>query len=138
MKNTYSKDTDISILKILDNDYYAKLAYENGSESKANAPFPHIVFGNFLPKNIANTLSIEFPIVKEQNSSFKFHDHKHVSRYFLEDTRHFSENMRLFCAAISSKSFLLFLGILTVIKSLIVYPYFMGGGAMVTGSGGLS
>lgn len=132
MENSYSKEIDVSILKIFDDDYYAKLAYENKSKYKSNEPFPHIVFDDFLPENIANTLSSEFPIVKEQNSSFKFHDHKNVSRYFLEDTRHFSDNIRLFSAAISSRSFLLFLETLTGIKSLIADPYFMGGGAMMT------
>ena len=92
MENTHSKGLDISILKIFDDDYYAKLAYEDKNEYESIGSLTHLEFGNFLPKNIANTLSSEFPIVKEQNSSFKFHDHKNVSRYFLEDTRYFSDN----------------------------------------------
>jgi len=135
MENTYSKGVDISILKIFDDDYYAKLAYEDKNEYEAIGSLTHLEFGNFSLKNNANTLSTEFLIVKKQVFSFKFHDYKHISRYFLEDTRHFSENIRLFSAAISSSSFLLFLGILTEIKSLIATPYFMGGGTMMTGSG---
>ena len=84
----------------------------------------------------AKIISNEYPQVKNLNTAFKFHDHQNVSRYFLEDTRQFSNNLKLFSMAITSRSFLLFLETLTGIKALIPDPYFMGGGAMMTGNGG--
>ena len=135
MKDTYSKGVDISILKIFDNDYYEKLAYEDKNEYESIGTLTHLEFGNFSLKNNADTLSIEFLIVKKQFFSFKLYDYKHIIDHILEDARHFSENIRSFSAAISSSSFLQFFGILTRIKSLIATPYFIGGGAMMTGSG---
>jgi Rps23 Pro-64 3,4-dihydroxylase Tpa1-like proline 4-hydroxylase len=125
-----------SILNTFDDPKYSKLAYENSQLYKDNKPFPHIVFDNFLPELIAETISNEYPQVKNPNIAFKFHNHQNVSRFFLEDTRQFSNNLKLFSAAISSRSFLLFLETLTGTKALISDPYFMGGGAMMTGNGG--
>jgi Rps23 Pro-64 3,4-dihydroxylase Tpa1-like proline 4-hydroxylase len=127
---------EVSLLRVFDDEIYAKLAYENHHVYCKNEPYPHIVFDNFLPRPLAELISREFPKVKNRNSSFKYHNHDNVSRHFLEDTRYFSNNLKLFSAAISSRSFLLFLETLTGIKALLPDPYFMGGGAMMTGSGG--
>ncbi len=137
MENTYSKDADNSLLKIFDDDYHAKLAYKDINGHKAMASLTNIEFVKFLHNNNTITLSNEFPIVKKQVTSFKFHEYKHINRYFLEDIRHLSENVKLFSAAIFSRLFLLFLGILTGIKPLIVTSYFIGGGTMMTESEGL-
>ena len=128
--------TNESILKIFDNEDYAKLAFDNSELYSSNDPFSHIVLDNFLPNNIAEILSNEYPKVSEQRKEYKFHGHQNASRHFLEDSRSFSTNLKLFSSAISSRSFLLFLETLTGIKSLIPDPYFMGGGAMMTGKGG--
>ena len=125
------------ILDIFNNEKYAKLAYDNSQLYKKNKPFPHIVFDDFLPQSIAKLISNEYPRVDEENNSnFKYHNHDNVSRHFLEDSRKFSSNLQLFSSAISSRSFLLFLETITGLKSLIPDPYFMGGGAMMTGNGG--
>ncbi len=125
-----------SILNTFDDEKLAKLAYENNSRYRENKPFPHISLDNFLPQNIAETISNEYPQISNLNSSYKFHDNENVRRYLLEDTRYFSNNLKFFAAAISSRSFLLFLETLTGIKALIPDPYLMGGGAMMTGAGG--
>jgi hypothetical protein len=127
---------DLTILNIFDDDKYAALAYHNSLLYKSNKPFPHIVFDNFLPSTTAHTLSAEYPKVREQKSPFKYHNHQNASRYFLEDSRYFSDSLKLFSMAISSRSFLLFLETLTGAKALIPDPYFMGGGAMMTGAKG--
>jgi Rps23 Pro-64 3,4-dihydroxylase Tpa1-like proline 4-hydroxylase len=124
-----------SILDMFDNISYANLAYSNRESYKKATPFQHIVLDDFLPKKIAEDLAFEYP-KPSQDSSFKFHNHQNASRHFLEDAKYFQPKLRLFSAAISSRSFLLFLETLTGIKSLLPDPYFMGGGAMMTGSGG--
>ena len=135
-REQYSHKAELSILNTFDDEKYSKLAYENSQLYKENKPFPHIVFDNFLPEITAEIISNEYPQVKNQTTAFKFHNHQNVSRYFLEDTRQFSNHLKLFSMAISSRSFLLFLETLTGIKALIPDPYFMGGGAMMTGNGG--
>ena len=135
-RKEYSRNIEFSISNTFDDEKYSKLAYENSKLYKENKPFPHVVFDNFLPEITAEAISNEYPQVNNLNSAFKFHNHNNVSRYFLEDTRQFSNNLKAFAAAISSRSFLLFLETLTGIKALIPDPYFMGGGAMMTGNGG--
>ena len=129
-------DYEISILDIFDGEKFAKLAYDNSALYKENKPFPHIVFDNFLPQSVAEVLSNEYPEIKNKNSEFKSHENQNVIRHFLEDTRYFSYNLKLLSASISARSFLLFLETLTGIKALIPDPYFMGGGAMMTGKNG--
>lgn len=132
----YSYPVIPSILNTFNDEKYSKLAYKSCQLYKENKPFPHIVFDNFLPEITAEIISNEYPQVKNENLAFKFHNHQNVSRYFLEDTREFPNHLKLFSMAISSRSFLLFLETLTGIKALIPDPYFMGGGAMMTGNGG--
>jgi len=127
---------NFDILEIFDDKKYAQLAYDNNKAYLENNPFPHIVFDNFLPQGIADTLANEYPNKEKKNTEFKFHNHANTSRHFLDDARYFSKNFKLFASAISSRSFLLFLEILTGNKSLISDPYFIGGGAMMTEKGG--
>lgn len=124
------------ILEVFTNKHFSQLAYDNRLIYQENDPFPHIVFDDFLPLNIANLISNDYPTLIEDSENYKFHNHEYVSRYFLEDANKFSTNLKLFSHAISSRSFLLFLEILTGVKSLVPDPYFMGGGAMITSQGG--
>ena len=124
------------ILECFDSKKYAKLAVENREDYASNSPFPHIVFDNFLPEDIAHALAAEYPSVENGSSRWKYHKNENVDRHFVEDTRDFGENLRLFANAVNSRSFLLFLETVTGIPSLIPDPYFIGGGAMATGSGG--
>ena len=124
------------ILEVFSNKKYSQLAYDNRLIYQENKPFPHIDFKDFLPLDTANLISDDYPKLNKSRENYKFHNHKYVSRYFLEDTNKFSANLKLFSNAISSRSFLLFLETLTGIKSLVPDPYFMGGGAMITNQGG--
>ena len=130
------KEINISILEIFDDSKYAKLAFDNSKLYSSNDHFPHIVFDNFLPNDIAETLANEYPTTDNKKIDFKFHNHENTSRHFLDDSRFFSPNLKLFSSALSSRSFLLFLEILTGNKSLLPDPYFIGGGAMMSGNGG--
>jgi Rps23 Pro-64 3,4-dihydroxylase Tpa1-like proline 4-hydroxylase len=129
-------DDLLDILKLFDNERYAQIAYDNHKNYINNNPFPHIYIDNFLPNDIAIILSRAYPKLKESESSFKLHSNKNVQRHFLEDVRKFSDPLRVFANAISSRSFLLFLEVLSGIKAIIPDPYFLGGGAMITGRGG--
>ena len=127
---------DQNILNCFDDPKYAQIAFDNSSAYASNAPFPHMVFDNFLPQDVAEAIASEYPSVTEMNEKWKFHDNQNVSRFLLEDTTQFNWRMKLFASAITSRSFLLFLETLTGIPALLSDPYFMGGGAMVTGKGG--
>ncbi|MDD5322261.1 MAG: 2OG-Fe(II) oxygenase [Methylococcales bacterium] len=132
--NTDSSDK--SIIDVFDNSHYAQLAYDNRLNYENNTPYPHIVFDDFLPINIARKISDGYPDVNNINAAWKYHNNKNTIRYFLEDTRQFSKPLKSFATAITSRSFLLFLETLTGVKALLPDPYFMGGGAMVTTTGG--
>ena len=127
---------DQEILTCFDDTRYAQLAYDKHEEYANNQPFPHMVFDNFLPPNVANAVAAEYPSVDEMRDKWRFHDNQNVSRFLLEDATLFSWRMKLFANAITSRSFLLFLETLTGLPALLPDPYFMGGGAMATGRGG--
>lgn len=96
------------ILACFDSKKYAKLAFENKKSYIENKPFPHIVFDNFLPSEMALALASEYPSVENEASSWKYHKNQNVDRHFVEDSRAFGENLRLFANALNSRSFLLF------------------------------
>ncbi len=124
------------ILKIFDKKNYARLAFNSKKKYKQNKPFPHIYFDNFLPKDVAITLSKEYPKIKDVDHNWKTHKNNNVIRYFLEDSSLYKKNLKLFSMIISSRNFLLFLETLTGIDSIIPDPFFIGGGAMATSKGG--
>ena len=124
------------LIKIFDNKKYLKLAKDNKKSYLRNKPYPHICFDNFLPKDLAFMLSKEYPKINKIDKNWKSHKNKNVIRYFLEDSSLFKKNLKIFSMLINSRKFLLFLESLTGIESIIPDPYFIGGGAMTTGSGG--
>ena len=124
------------ILNIFDNKHYSNLAKSNTKNYIDAKPYPHIVFDNFLPDNIVKIISSEYPDLDKINDSWKYHNHQYANRYLLEDTTLFSDNLKLFSFAISSRSFLLFLETLTGNEALLSDPYYLGGGAMITQTGG--
>lgn len=124
------------VISCFDSNKFAKIAVENREAYENNKPFSHIVFDNFLPNEIALALAAEYPSIESGASSWKYHKNQNVDRHFVEDSRAFGVNLRLFANAVNSRSFLLFLETLTGIRSLIPDPYFIGGGAMATGPGG--
>lgn len=131
-----SSKASADIISCFDAPHYAKLAVDNREAYKNNDPYPHMVFDNFLPPDIATAIANEYPNLETMNSNWKFHDNQNVRRHFVEDTSEFSPRFKQFAAAITSRSFVLFLETLTGIPALLPDPYFMGGGAMVTGNGG--
>jgi len=124
-------------LKCFENEKYAQIAVGNRDAYLSSYPYPHMIFDDFLPPEVADVVAASYPDVDSvSNGHWKFHNNNNVSRFFLEDVTQFNDSMRLFSNAVSSRSFLLFLEALTGIPALCADPYFMGGGAMATGSGG--
>ena len=124
------------IISVFDNDYYAGLALSKASSFQSGKPFRYAVFDDFLPSKIARKISRSYPVADMKKPGWKFHNNKNTKRYFLEDTSLFDPDLKAFSAGLCSRSFLLFLETLTGIKSLQADPYFLGGGAMATGTGG--
>jgi Rps23 Pro-64 3,4-dihydroxylase Tpa1-like proline 4-hydroxylase len=133
---TESQTVTSQLFELFNNKKYSQLAYENRFIYQENKPYPHIFFDDFLPLNVANSVSKSYTKINKAKENYKFHNHKDASRYFIDDTNEFSTNLKVFASVLSSRSFLLFLETLTGINSLIPDPYFMGGGAMVTNTGG--
>jgi len=127
---------NITIANCFDNRSYAELAWKSRVQYQNNLPFHHIVFDNFLPDDVAIQLASDYPSHTKMKENWKHHENDNVSRFFLEDSTQYSDNMRLFSAALASRSFLLFLETLTGINALLPDPYLIGGGAMVTGRNG--
>ncbi|MBI5201741.1 MAG: 2OG-Fe(II) oxygenase [Elusimicrobia bacterium] len=121
---------------LFDDPRYARLAVRNRRKFRANKPFPHIVFDNFLPPSVARLLAAEYPRPDDKKARWKNHSNANVSRRFVEDVGSMSLPLRLFADAVVSKPFLLFLEVLSGIDCLLGDPYFLGGGAMATGRNG--
>ena len=67
------------ILNIFDNKHYSNLAKSNTKNYIDAKPYPHIVFDNFLPDNIAKIISSEYPELDKINDSWKYHNHEYGS-----------------------------------------------------------
>lgn len=132
------RNTGISVerlVSLFDNDRYAKMAVKYRGEFHSNQPFPHIVIDDFLPGDLALDVASGYPDTDDGSVTWKTHANANVLRKFVENTCSMSLPMRLFANAVISRQFLLFLETLSGIDCLIADPYFIGGGAMVTGPG---
>ena len=127
---------DSAILDIFDDGRYARLAVENAERYAQADPYPHISFDNFLPADVATAITASYPDPATFDERWRFHNNANVRRYFLDDATQFDHRLKLFASAVNSRSFLLFLETLTGIEAVLPDPYFMGGGAMLTGLGG--
>jgi hypothetical protein len=123
------------LVTLFDERHYGQLALKCREQFQNNDPFPHIVLDNFLPSDVAEALASSYPDPNDPSVRWKTHSNENVVRKFVEDVSALSIPMRLFANAVISRQFLLFLEALSGIDCLIADPYFIGGGAMVTGSG---
>src|SRR5215468_3716938 len=124
-----------SITGMFDDPFYSQLAVSHGLAYKEAAPFPHIVFDNFLPENIAGEISDAFSDPADGSLPWRFHNNKNTCRKFIDDERAWSPTVRAFSRELQSRQFLLFLEELSGIDCLLCDPYFIGGGEMVSGKG---
>jgi len=124
-----------SITGMFDDPFYSQLAVSHGLAYKEAAPFPHIVFDNFLPENIACEISDAFSDPADDSLPWRFHNNKNTCRKFIDDEKAWSPAVRAFSRELQARQFLLFLEELSGIDCLLCDPYYIGGGEMVTGTG---
>jgi hypothetical protein len=123
------------ILALFDDQRYNKLAVDLREQFQTARPFPHVVIDDFLPADVAKIIAQVYPDPNDPSVQWKTHNNANTSRKFLEDERFMPAPFRLFAQATGSRQFLLFLEAISGIESLIADPYFIGGGAMVSGPG---
>jgi thymidine kinase len=110
-------------------DRYRKIALDKRKAYQAAKPYPHIVIDNFLPKELAEDISNEYPNPKNQNKLiWNHHNNKNVDRFFLDDTKFFPPNLFYVNSAVQQRQFLSFLETISGIDGLIPDPYLIGGG----------
>lgn len=123
------------VLTVFDARSYNQIAVNGQKEFRENQPFPHIIIDNFFPEHIAQALADQYPKSSDEGITWKSHINSNVSRRFVEDTRSMTPLLRAFASVLNSRQFLLFLETISGIESLICDPYFIGGGAMMSGAG---
>lgn len=124
-----------SITGMFDDPFYASLAVSKAEAYKKANPFPHIVFDNFLPEDLAREISASFSDPEDTRLPWRFHNNENTSRKFIDDEKFWSPTMRAFARELQARQFLLFLEEIAGIDCLLCDPYYIGGGEMVTGKG---
>ena len=112
---------------------------KNNKDIFKNArPFPHVVIDNFLSDDHAKSLAKTFDLEKIRNSKqgWTHYTNDNADRHRLEDEFYMEDDLKSFARLTNSRYFILFLEELTGLKSLLGDPYFMGGGAMASETGG--
>jgi hypothetical protein len=119
---------------VFDDPRYAALALASRDKYKNGDPFPHVVFDDFLATDLAVALGEAFPH-PEENIDWVNCDHENASKKYQHDETKLPVLIRKMLREFNSRQFILFLETLTGIDNLIPDPYFIGGGAHVSGSG---
>jgi 2OG-Fe(II) oxygenase superfamily len=123
------------LLKMFDSPRYNRMAVDLREKFRTARPFPHVVIDDFLPSDIADAIARAYPDPSDSSVKWKTHQNANTSRKFVEDVSFMSPIMQGFAQTLIGRSLLLFLETISGIDCLIGDPYFIGGGAMVSGSG---
>ena len=116
--------------KFLDTTFLRKIYLEN-------SPFPHIVFDNFIKKDILDKIEHEFPNLESIENKIVFNDQKQI-KFASKGSSDFSPTAKELIWQLNSDIFLKYLQDLTGIKeTLISDPYFAGAGYHQFKKGGL-
>ncbi len=110
-------------------EYFSKLgslASERAAEYKANKPFPHIYFDDFLPAAAAEVALQDFPEPKQL--SWSEFDNPNERKLAFDQVEYLPPSIRDVLYFLNSRPMLRFLETLTGIKGIISDPYFTGGG----------
>src|SRR5580658_7611626 len=114
---------------LLNDDYLAKLqqlAKDKAAEYKANQPFPHIYFDDFLPAEAAEAALRDFPEPKQLNWSAFATEHERKLAFDVAEKLPYSIREVLYF--LNSRPMIEFLEVLTGIEGVIPDPYYVGGG----------
>jgi len=133
MKHDTSVSDSVPSVGIFDDPRFAKLAVENSEKYRSADPFPHIVIDNFLDAAFAADLEKSFP--QPDQIGWIERDNANNKRRYQHDETKLPPLIRQMLREFNSRQFLLFLETLTGIDNLLPDPYFIGGGAHMSGQG---
>src|SRR5690606_12215536 len=106
----------VSPLGVFDDPRYAALALERAAVYQSAEPFPHTVFEDFLPVDLAHELSGAFPAFDD--ISWIERDNEQNRRRYQHDETRLPILLREMLRELNSRQFLLFLETLTGIDNL--------------------
>lgn len=118
---------------IFDDTKFAKLAIENCEKYRSADPFAHIFIDNFLDAALAADLEKAFP--EPDQIGWIERDNANNRRRYQHDETKLPPLIRQMLREFNARQFLLFLETLTGIDNLLPDPYFIGGGAHMSGAG---
>jgi hypothetical protein len=111
------------------------LGKASSSQFSEAAPFPHIVFDNFLPEDIIERVNKSWPDAP-QRGDINFNNQVFVDKKKLVMPWDCALEIRELFNFFNSSAFIIFLEALTGIDGLIPDPHFFGGGLHEIRSGG--
>ena len=123
--------SDTRVLNALLGDpYVAKLealASAKAEEYKANTPYPHIYFDNFLPLEVAEAALRDFP-EPEEADWYAHTDVNQRKKLAFDIVEKLPPSIRDVLYFLNSRPMLKFLETLTGIQGVLPDPYYTGGG----------
>jgi Rps23 Pro-64 3,4-dihydroxylase Tpa1-like proline 4-hydroxylase len=132
--------SDTSVMNALLSDQFTQkletLAQAKAEEYKANQPYPHIYFDNFLPVEVAEAALRDFPEPKE----VAWHSYKDVNQHkklAFDAVEKLPQSIRDVLYFLNTRPMLKFLETLTGIQSVLPDPHYVGGGLHQIRPGGL-
>ena len=132
--------SDTSVMNALLSDQFTQkletLAQAKAEEYKANQPYPHIYFDNFLPVEVAEAALRDFPEPKEVD----WHSYKDVNQHkklAFDAVEKLPQSIRDVLYFLNTRPMLKFLETLTGIQSVLPDPHYVGGGLHQIRPGGL-
>jgi Rps23 Pro-64 3,4-dihydroxylase Tpa1-like proline 4-hydroxylase len=132
--------SDTSVMSALLSDQFTQkletLAQAKAEEYKANQPYPHIYFDNFLPVEVAEAALRDFPEPKEVD----WHSYKDVNQHkklAFDAVEKLPQSIRDVLYFLNTRPMLKFLETLTGIQSVLPDPHYVGGGLHQIRPGGL-
>ena len=132
--------SDTSVMNALLSDQFTQkletLAQAKAEEYKANQPYPHIYFDNFLPVDVAEAALRDFPEPKEVD----WHSYKDVNQHkklAFDAVEKLPQSIRDVLYFLNTRPMLKFLETLTGIQSVLPDPHYVGGGLHQIRPGGL-
>jgi hypothetical protein len=112
------------------------LARANAEEYRANTPYPHIFFDDFLPLDAAEAALLHFPRPEEADWH-AYTDLNQRRKLAFEGVAKLPAPVRDVLFFLNSQPMLSFLETLTGIQGVLPDPYYTGGGLHQTRPGGL-
>ena len=124
---------DVDPLGVFDDPRFAEIAVQSASAYRTAEPFPHGVYDDFLPLELARSLAANFPT--HESIEWVVRDNENNRRVYQHDETKLPPLCRRMLREFNGRQFLLFAETLTGIDNLLPDPYFIGGGIHLSGPG---